>query len=122
MHDSVWWCSSCILQLRRCLLCPCSCIRGIPEFLCYAAACYQIYRQVYWLVPLSTIIVALSAGRNVAAGMTGGLGYFYDEEGDFVDKVNAEIVTVQSVRTAAGEAQLRALLNDHVEKTGAAAC
>lgn len=63
---------------------------------------------------------ALSAGRNVAAGMTGGLGYFYDEEGDFEDKVNAEIVTVQAVRTAAGEAQLRALLSDHVEKTGAA--
>jgi glutamate synthase domain-containing protein 3 len=55
----------------------------------------------------------------VAAGMTGGLGYFYDEEGDFEDKVNAEIVTVQAVRTAAGEAQLRALLSDHVEKTGA---
>jgi F420-0:gamma-glutamyl ligase len=55
----------------------------------------------------------------VAAGMTGGLGYFYDEEGDFEDKVNAEIVTVQPVRTAAGEAQLRALLTDHVEKTGA---
>ena len=55
----------------------------------------------------------------MAAGMTGGLGYFYDEEGDFVDKVNAEIVTVQAVRTAAGEAQLRALLSDHVEKTGA---
>ena len=26
-------------------------------------------------------------GRNVAAGMTGGLGYFYDEAGDFPDKV-----------------------------------
>jgi hypothetical protein len=28
-----------------------------------------------------------TAGRNVAAGMTGGLAYFYDEEGDFPDKV-----------------------------------
>ena len=26
-------------------------------------------------------------GRNVAAGMTGGLGYFFDAEGDFTDKV-----------------------------------
>lgn len=26
-------------------------------------------------------------GRNVAAGMTGGLGYFYDESEDFPDKV-----------------------------------
>lgn len=28
-----------------------------------------------------------SVGRNVGAGMTGGLAYFYDEEGDFPDKV-----------------------------------
>ena len=27
-------------------------------------------------------------GRNVAAGMTGGLGYFFDAEGDFTDKVS----------------------------------
>jgi len=27
-----------------------------------------------------------TAGRNVAAGMTGGLGYFYDVDGDFPDK------------------------------------
>ena len=26
-------------------------------------------------------------GRNVAAGMTGGLGYFYDEAEDFPEKV-----------------------------------
>ncbi len=58
-------------------------------------------------------------GRNVAAGMTGGLGYFLDEEGDFEDRVNAEIVTVQPVRTSAGEAQLRALIQDHVDRTGA---
>ena len=29
-----------------------------------------------------------TTGRNVAAGMTGGLAYFYDEEGDFPDKVS----------------------------------
>ena len=29
-------------------------------------------------------------GRNVAAGMTGGLGYFFDAEGDFTDKVREE--------------------------------
>jgi len=28
-----------------------------------------------------------TVGRNVAAGMTGGLGYFFDQEGDFPDKV-----------------------------------
>ncbi len=28
-----------------------------------------------------------TAGRNVAAGMTGGLGYFYDADGNLPDKV-----------------------------------
>jgi glutamate synthase (ferredoxin) len=33
-------------------------------------------------------VVALGpVGRNVGAGMTGGLAYFYDEEGDFPEKV-----------------------------------
>jgi glutamate synthase (ferredoxin) len=65
-----------------------------------------------------TVVCLGTAGRNVAAGMTGGLGYFLDEEGDFEDRVNAEIVTVQPVRTSAGEAQLRALIQDHVDRTG----
>jgi formylmethanofuran dehydrogenase subunit C len=33
------------------------------------------------------VVVLGSAGRNVGAGMTGGLAYFYDEDGDFPDKV-----------------------------------
>jgi glutamate synthase (ferredoxin) len=34
------------------------------------------------------VVVCLGfAGRNVGAGMTGGLAYFYDEEGDFVGRV-----------------------------------
>jgi glutamate synthase (ferredoxin) len=63
-------------------------------------------------------IVSLGrVGRNVAAGMTGGLGYFYDEAGDFPDKVNTEIVQIQRVETAAGEAQLRNLIQTHVDNS-----
>jgi glutamate synthase (ferredoxin) len=37
-------------------------------------------------------VVALGGvGRNVGAGMTGGLAYFYDEEGDFPEKVGAAL-------------------------------
>jgi hypothetical protein len=35
------------------------------------------------------VVVLGTAGRNVGAGMTGGLGYFYDPEGDFPEKVAA---------------------------------
>ncbi|KAG2493454.1 hypothetical protein HYH03_008271 [Edaphochlamys debaryana] len=64
------------------------------------------------------VVVIGSVGRNVAAGMTGGLGYFYDEDGSFCDKVNTEIVAVQRVITPAGEAQLKELLTSHVKATG----
>lgn len=33
------------------------------------------------------VVVLGTAGRNVGAGMTGGLAYFYDEAGDFPEKV-----------------------------------
>jgi len=67
------------------------------------------------------VVVSLGpVGRNVAAGMTGGLGYFYDEDGSFPDLVNGEIVALQKVQTAAGEAQLKGLIEAHVERTGSA--
>lgn len=59
-----------------------------------------------------------TVGRNVGAGMTGGLAYFYDEAGDFPEKVNTEIVNVQRLRTKLGEEQLRSLIEAHVERTG----
>lgn len=58
------------------------------------------------------------AGRNVGAGMTGGIAYFLDENGDFPARVNNEIVFIQRVSTSAGEAQLRELILLHLEKTG----
>jgi glutamate synthase (ferredoxin) len=64
-------------------------------------------------------VVALGkVGRNVGAGMTGGLGYFLDEDGSFQSKVNGEIVIMQRVITPAGEAQLKGLITAHAEKTG----
>ena len=63
------------------------------------------------------VVVLGRAGRNVGAGMTGGLAYFLDEDGSFQEKVNAEIVKVQRVMTPAGEQQLKELLEAHVEHT-----
>ncbi len=39
--------------------------------------------------------------------------------GDFPSLVNSEIVAIQRVQTAAGEAHLRGLIEAHVERTGA---
>ncbi|MEL6157627.1 MAG: glutamate synthase large subunit [Cyanobacteria bacterium J06627_32] len=66
------------------------------------------------------VVVLGSVGRNVGAGMTGGLGYFLDESGDFQTRVNPEIVQVQRVLTQAGEQQLKSLIEAHADRTGSA--
>jgi glutamate synthase (ferredoxin) len=64
------------------------------------------------------VVVLGKVGRNVGAGMTGGLAYFLDEDGSFPTKVNPEIVKTQRVVTAAGEQQLKGLIQAHLERTG----
>ncbi len=64
------------------------------------------------------VVVLGKVGRNVGAGMTGGLGYFLDEDGSFPEKVNPEIVKFQRVISTAGEKQLKELITNHVDKTG----
>lgn len=64
------------------------------------------------------VVVLGKTGRNVAAGMTGGIGYFLDEEDNFPAKVNTEIVTYQRIVSKAGEEQLKELITAHVQRTG----
>ena len=64
------------------------------------------------------VVMLGSVGRNVGAGMTGGIGYFHDDDGSFEDKVNREIVKVQRVATTEGEAQLKHMIERHYELTG----
>ena len=59
-----------------------------------------------------------SVGRNVGAGMTGGVGYFYDPENSLEERLNKEIVKMQRVESTEGEAQLKAIIERHFEKTG----
>ena len=63
------------------------------------------------------VVVLGEVGRNVGAGMTGGLGYFLDESNTFAQKVNPEIVKIQRVGSEAGEQQLKEMIQKHVEKT-----
>jgi len=63
------------------------------------------------------VVVLGKVGRNVGAGQTGGLGYFLDEDGDFPEMINPEIVKIQRVSTPAGEQQLRSLIQQHAEHT-----
>ena len=64
------------------------------------------------------VVVLGKVGRNVAAGMTGGLAYILDEDDTLMPKVNREIVKIQRVTAPVGQMQLKSLIEAHVEKTG----
>merc|ERR1712232_1180258 len=63
------------------------------------------------------VVVLGSVGRNVGAGMTGGIGCFYDPDGTFPQQINREIVKTQNVVTTDGEAQLKHMIERHFELT-----
>jgi len=81
-----------------------------------------------------TVAVLGKTGRNFAAGMSGGIAYVYDEDGQFAKRCNTAMVSMEKVLTAAeqeasvdkavwhrgqsDEAQLRKLLEDHNRWTG----
>ncbi|KAJ1640759.1 alpha subunit of glutamate synthase [Pavlovales sp. CCMP2436] len=65
-----------------------------------------------------TVVVLGSTGRNIGAGMTGGLGYFYDPDGELLANVNYDIVSVQRLPTFAAKEQLRGLIEMHTRETG----
>nr|YP_010155888.1 ferredoxin-dependent glutamate synthase [Cumathamnion serrulatum]QQY85238.1 ferredoxin-dependent glutamate synthase [Cumathamnion serrulatum] len=63
------------------------------------------------------IVVLGPSGRNIAAGMTGGLAYFLDDKDNLLPKVNMEIVKIQKVLTKEGEDQLKNLIELYEIKT-----
>jgi glutamate synthase domain-containing protein 3 len=64
------------------------------------------------------VVVLGSTGRNFGAGMTGGLAFVYDEARDFEDQINRDTTTLVRGFESAEEAELRDLIERHVEKTG----
>ncbi|CAI5971023.1 unnamed protein product, partial [Closterium sp. NIES-64] len=91
-----------------------------------------------------TVVALGKVGRNVAAGMTEGIGYFLDVDDTFspkvristafifltllylagyidvIPQVNREIVAMQRVVSPGGQQQLKSLIQDHADLTGSA--
>jgi glutamate synthase (NADPH/NADH) large chain len=61
-----------------------------------------------------TVVVLGGTGRNFAAGMSGGIAYVLDLDGD---RLNTELVDPKKL-TEADRDQLRALIIRHQEETG----
>jgi glutamate synthase (NADPH/NADH) large chain/glutamate synthase (ferredoxin) len=51
-----------------------------------------------------TVVVLGATGRNFAAGMSGGIAYVYDEDGDFARRCNTAMVALAKVLPAAEQA------------------
>ncbi|WP_261643833.1 glutamate synthase large subunit [Erwinia mallotivora] len=65
------------------------------------------------------VCVLGKTGVNFCAGMTGGFAYVLDEDGEFLKRVNPELVEVLSVDDLAiHEEHLRGLITEHVHHTG----
>ncbi len=65
------------------------------------------------------VVVLGKAGRNFAAGMSGGIAYVLDEKGDFAEKrCNTAGVDLEPVVDAEDMQLLRDLIRTHVELTG----
>ncbi|HNW02439.1 MAG TPA: glutamate synthase-related protein, partial [Burkholderiaceae bacterium] len=81
-----------------------------------------------------TVAVLGKTGRNFAAGMSGGIAYVFDEDGQFAKRCNTAMVSLDKVLTTAeqeasqdksiwhaghsDEVQLKKLLEDHNRWTG----
>ncbi|RMX06497.1 glutamate synthase subunit alpha [Corticibacter populi] len=81
-----------------------------------------------------TVVVLGKTGRNFAAGMSGGVAYVYDEDGQFAKRCNTTSVTLEPVlpheqhlqtvargiwhRDQTDDTQLRAMLEAHNRWTG----
>jgi glutamate synthase (NADPH) large chain len=66
------------------------------------------------------VVVLGHAGRNFAAGMSGGIAYILDVEGDFKTRCNLGMVDLESLDQAADIQLVRDLIQRHVEMTGSA--
>ena len=63
------------------------------------------------------VIVLGPSGRNFAAGMSGGIAYVLDREGDFAARCNLEMVDLEHFEGPAEESFVRYLIERHVNYT-----
>jgi glutamate synthase (NADPH) large chain len=62
-------------------------------------------------------VVLGTTGRNFAAGMSGGIAYVYDVDGEFRSRLNPAMVAAEPVTDAADQALLRDLVQRHAQLT-----
>ena len=64
-----------------------------------------------------TVVILGRTGRNFAAGMSGGVAYVLDEDGDFASRCNTEMVGLEQLDDN-DIATIKAMIEQHSEYTG----
>ena len=64
-----------------------------------------------------TVIILGQTGRNFAAGMSGGVAYVLDEQGDFASRCNTEMVGLETLDES-DLATVKSMIEKHAEYTG----
>ena len=63
------------------------------------------------------VVILGKTGRNFAAGMSGGVAYVLDEQGDFATRCNQQMVGLETLEDAEEIADLRQLIQQHADYT-----
>ncbi|MDP4624069.1 MAG: glutamate synthase large subunit, partial [Akkermansiaceae bacterium] len=65
-----------------------------------------------------TVAILGKTGKNFGAGMSGGTAFVYDVDGKFYSRVNTEMVVAMPITRPQDIAEIKALIELHLEKTG----
>ena len=66
------------------------------------------------------VVVLGATGRNFAAGMSGGIAYVLDWNGDFARRCNQEMVDLERIENTEEIAELRSMVQRHADYTNSA--
>ncbi len=66
------------------------------------------------------VVVLGRTGRNFAAGMSGGIAWVWDRDGEFLQNCNLGMVDLERIETADDADEVQSLVRRHVEHTGSA--
>lgn len=64
-----------------------------------------------------TVVILGETGKNVAAGMSGGIAYILDASHELYKKLNSQLVLMEEISDEHDESNLRALIQQHAEET-----
>lgn len=63
------------------------------------------------------VVILGETGRNLAAGMSGGIAYVYDPHNRLYERLNSELVSYSQVTSKYDKAELRLMIQKHYENT-----